>query len=225
MFFFKDNKNQISLNNFKSPDYCEFEGIHTFFKKVKQLNLGNIGNEKIVIVYECMSCKKFICVEYNVLDRTPVNYDYNFIKPDFPFDEKTTKILKKLSPRFINVYKQASIAEKCNLDEIDKASYRKSIEVLINDFLKSTGIPDKELENKFMSKKIEMLPDNDLFKQSVPQLISWIGNDGSHVYEKHPEFDVEYMKQIIHSFVLCIAVIQTNKECEELVDNLKNKNS
>lgn len=222
MFFFRDNK-QLNINMYEpdKPDYCEFEKMHTFFNPVKDIYKNDVTKKNFVVVYQCMSCKKFICIEYDTMGRTPIPYDYNFTTPDFPFDESTTKVLEKLSPRFIKVYKQASVAEKSKLDEIDKASYRKSIEILINDFLRSNGVPDDNLKDKFLSQKIRMLPDNELFQQSVPQLIAWIGNDGSHAYEKHPQLTVDDMKKIIHSFVICLSVIKSNEEFDEIKKNLE----
>ena len=223
MFFFSKNNampNGIKLNK---PDYCEFEEKKTFFHEIDKTDLTDPTNPRSIVTYECMSCERFICVEYNLMTRTPVKYDYNFSKPDFPFDKTATKILESISPRFIKIYKQASIVEKMELDEIDRFSYRKAIEILINDFLKSIGKSDEELKNKSMAQKIKNLPDNDLFRPSIPQLISWIGNDGAHVYEKNPELTIENMKEMIYYFVICLTAIKTNEKYSKLANKIKDK--
>lgn len=116
------------------PNYCEFEHITSAFKFMSLMGYdtfrGNNGKQvgHIAGLFLCTSCHHFIVVDYLVDDYDTntliMDYDYQFGNIDFPFN----KIIEKVSPKFREIYSQASRAENLGLNEITGLGYRKALE-------------------------------------------------------------------------------------------------
>ena len=100
-------------------------------------------------------------------------------------------------PRFIKIYKQSLEAETRNLDEIIGLSYRKSLEILIKDFLisKVAGSPDEAaIKAETLAQSIKRLS---LDIQEIAKAAAWLGNDHSHYEQRHEEMTIKDLKNFI----------------------------
>ena len=114
-----------------------------------------------------------------------------------PFDNRITR----LSPRFNTVYQQAYICESQNLNEISGMGYRKSIEILIKDFLIYRFPNEKDSIVKMpLGACINQKISNDNLK-AVASCGVWLGNDHAHYEAKFEDKDLSDMKLFIDATV------------------------
>lgn len=106
--------------------------------------------------------------------------------------------IEKISPRFIEIFCQSDIAERRSLDELAGMGYRKSLEILLKDYL-TLKKPDlkESIPKMTVQKAIGLI--------EIPQLKSLflagfkIGNDETHYYKKYEEWDIDNLKDFIKS--------------------------
>ena len=118
-----------------------------------------------------------------------------------------SKEIKSVSPNFVKIYSQASIAEKTGLSEICGMGYRKALENLVTDFaiyknslasLNPLVVEDMPWE---LNKKIHE------YHSDMPDFIAcaeraaWIGNDETHMVKKQINFSITDMKELINVLV------------------------
>lgn len=93
--------------------------------------------------------------------------------------------IKRISPDFNKIYDQAHQAEKLGLDSICGVGYRKAIEFLVKDYLKSIG------SDKYTNEQVESTSLRNCIKQWVEdarirgalERATILGNDETH-YKK-----------------------------------------
>ena len=77
--------------------------------------------------------------------------------------------------------------------------YRKALEFLVDAYIKykekTDTIPERDLQ-----KKIQNHITNDAMK-TLAEKATWLGNDATHIVNKHPERDVSDMKKFIIQMV------------------------
>ena len=112
--------------------------------------------------------------------------------------------IKQHYPDFYQIYEQASVAEISGLDKICGMAYRKALETLVKQYL-SQQFPDNEEEilNEPLGRSIGRIPFEKI--QNLAKAISWIGNDQTHVVQKHPDYNVREMKKFMLS--LCHLIV------------------
>lgn len=142
-------------------------------------------------------------VEYT-LDISDVTvYPYSF--PDNYFEESITK----LSPGFIEVYKQSVLADKMGLNKICGSGYRLSLELLIKDFASHIN-PEKadkiRCDTKVSNVINNRIPDKPLFDdiKNIANRAWWLGCDSSHYNKNFNSFDINDLKECINITVATI---------------------
>lgn len=117
-----------------------------------------------------------------------------------PSEVKTSEFenpITKVSPQFVAIYHQSEIAESHGLDLICGAGYRKSLEFLLKDFLKSINKGKEEyIEQKQIGPLIqEFMPDPRL--KAAASRAAWLGNDETHYVRKWETKDLSALKKLI----------------------------
>ncbi|MBL1226591.1 DUF4145 domain-containing protein [Enterococcus sp. BWR-S5] len=168
----------------------------------------------IAILLQCTmkDCESYYALEYscepiyrqhlnNLVYTThgPVPYKYS-PKLEISISENITT----LSPRFLNIYKQALIADSKELDEIAGMGLRKAIEILITDYLLAytpDGTDEATLKNPKtpLGEKIKHLPSKKL--RDLAKAITYLGNDETHYTRQHPDYSIESLKVFIKSLI------------------------
>lgn len=137
----------------------------------------------------------------NVLESEIFPYSIN----DINFDENIIEI----SPDFIEVYKQALLADKMNLDKIAGSGFRLALEKLIKDFAAHIN-PEKADEIKNDTKVSNVInnriPDKPIFDdlKNIANRAWWLGCDSSHYNKNYTEFDIDDLKECIDITVATI---------------------
>lgn len=165
----------------------------------------------VVAIYHCLNCNALFSVKYNTkyLEDKP-NYNSDRI-PEvscskmevFPPSKLTTfsDYINNLSPDFVKTYNQAEKATIEELDCIDGSAYRRALEFLVNDYIRSTKEERaSDFEHLPLAQKIE----NHLCNEDIKTLAKkalWLGNDYTHTSNKHPEFTVQDMCNFILAIV------------------------
>lgn len=178
------------------------------------------GDYKFSIILECNKCRQHFLQHYKFNSASSsrmgiktkyadqINFEYQFNNSDFN-DEITS-----CSPGFVKIKHQLDVAEKMNLDELLKFGYRKAIEQLVWDYLKTyQEKSEKNLQSKSLPERIKLLniPENNW----ISDLIAWVGNDGAHPYQRNQELTIIDMKNLSNLLVSQIQnLIQQHKYME-----------
>jgi hypothetical protein len=136
----------------------------------------------------------------------------------FPTEYRTREfetLITSLSPQFIEIFAQASAAEHYGLDLICGPGYRKSLEFLLKDFLKSIHPKDTEkIENTQIGHLIAQYV-SDLRLKVAASRATWLGNDETHYVRKWEEKDLSDLKKLIDLTVHWISMDVLTREFEE----------
>lgn len=166
--------------------------------KPTTLNAYN-GEQQIYITFLCPHCKKIYFAIFEEMSRNNIN-----LVKIFPNNHRSTILpseINDISPGFIKIYEQASIAEEHQLDEISGMGYRKALEFLIRDYA-SLKQPNKknEILNATLSQCIKNFIDNESIK-TLATVSAWIGNDETHYLRHHADRDISDLKKFIDTIV------------------------
>jgi len=135
----------------------------------------------------------------------------NYVKPP-----EFAKSIAEMSPRFVRIYAQATLAETNELDEIAGSGYRKALEFLIKDFILSDLIHDDEEQQKQVRRG--MLSDcirkfiEDTRIQEAARRAAWFGNDETHYERRWEEKDISDLKTLINMTVNWVSLVVESKK-------------
>ncbi|MDU4953449.1 DUF4145 domain-containing protein [Clostridium cadaveris] len=161
-------------------------------------NSINVSNSVIfLIAFKSTCCDKVFFATYKIIDsKSELLTIYPPNKPEILPDA-----IQAISPRFVNLYNQAYIAEQNNHFELAGSGYRNALEVLIKDYAINELNKDS---NEVIKKTL-----NGAIKEYVPSIrlsnsadvIRLLGNDYTH-YERHYEdIDFQVLKRYLHIFL------------------------
>ncbi|OIO15222.1 hypothetical protein COV53_00600 [Candidatus Gottesmanbacteria bacterium CG11_big_fil_rev_8_21_14_0_20_37_11] len=199
-----DHDNAVIID--KEPDTCPLcnHGIEALLIDAygkSDLNKGHF----IQSIYKCprIDCQTVFIAYYTSGSwYGPRNIsEYVFLQntfiPAYIKEENFEKEIERLSPQFVEIYTQASIAENMGLKAICGAGYRKALEYLIKDYLKLT-MPTitKEVENHYLGYVIANYVGNERIKK-MAGLAKNVGNDETHYIRKIDKLSLEDLKKLI----------------------------
>ena len=137
----------------------------------------------------------------NYENASTVNYTY---RP--PIKVKLPENIEKVSPVFVEIYSQATVAESEALNQIAGVGYRKAAEFLIKDYAISKNKDDEGKIKSIMLGQVIADYLNDFPKiQALAKSVAWIGNDETHYVRKHDDKDIQDLKKFILSTAQFIA--------------------
>lgn len=173
----------------------------------KKNDNGNFFECDTVSIYRCSSCNNLYAIWSKHIKEETDDYSNDSlydckINAEYPFSTNVTTFsseIQNLSPDFATTYNQSELAENQGLDLICGMGYRKSLEFLIDAFIKHSEhvdtIPERELQ-----KKIQNHLTNTKVK-TLAEKATWLGNDAAHIENKHPDRSVSDMKNFIIQIV------------------------
>ena len=176
---------------------------------------GNI----VAITFLCPNCSKFSVYEYDDIgfydNFKLVNYTYTKdVKVDLPQN------INEISKEFVDIYKQAAVAEAYGLTNICGVAYRKAAEFLIKDYV-IRKFPDEEDSIKvsalgnIIKNKLSDFPKI----QTLATATAWIGNDETHYVRKHTDKDLKDLKAFLLAATTFIAADYDTDKALELVSS------
>lgn len=195
---------------FEYPEYCPHCGKSISPEKIHisdSEDSYSSGDARFVVTFRCSrsACKKYFAVEYIFTSTSELcsiaKYSY---RP--PIKVKLPENIEKVSPVFVEIYSQATIAESEALDQIAGVGYRKAAEFLIKDYVISKNPSDEEHIKSIMLGKVIADYLNDFQKiQVLAKSVAWIGNDETHYVRRHDGKDIQDLKKFILSATQFIA--------------------
>lgn len=153
-------------------------------------------------IFFCPHCERFFFADIIAPDAfRVVDGEIYSIYPASSFSTIFSENINSLSPKFVEIYHQAEVAESNNLHEICGIGYRKSLEFLVKDFIINQK-PDCEddVKNNKLGYCISHYVDNPRIK-SLSTASAWIGNDETHYVRKHEDYGVTELKLFINAMV------------------------
>lgn len=205
-----NNTGNSALSNltYSIPKKCPICGVPNAPTYVETRTLPYTGDLIVqVFSWKCTNCyKRYITghtrKSVNATDKTS---DFLFIYPELQ-PREFSDLINDLSPRFVDIYKEAAFSETHGNFSSAGIAYRLSIEILVKDYaIKELGKSEKEVAEKKLFKAIEdYLPDTDV--QSVADVIRLKGNDYTHFKEKYRDVDFSVMKDYFNIFIDLIEV-------------------
>ena len=167
----------------------------------------NISEEgRFSVCFRCSfeDCLKYFVIEYindDYESATMVDYTY---RP--PIKVKLPENIEKVSPIFVEIYSQATVAESETLNQIAGVGYRKAAEFLIKDYAISKNPSDEGKIKAIMLGQVIADYLNDFPKiQALAKSVAWIGNDETHYVRRHDGKDIDDLKKFILSAAQFIA--------------------
>lgn len=188
------------------------------------------GTLKIGLFMQCTygDCTKFYALQYSLERYHPANSIHlknnepKLIKFSYrpPITINLPEGVEAVSPTFVEIYSQATVAETEKLDQIAGVGYRKSLEFLVKDYAIRYFPNDKEKIEKMMLGPVikEYLAE---FKklQSLATAATWIGNDETHYVRRHNDQDIQSMKRFIRAAAQYIAAEFDAEAADEFTSN------
>lgn len=205
--YFRDLRTTVTID---TPSKCPHCG-----RTMSPLHVGqstssetrSISEEgRFSVIFRCSfeDCLKYFAIEYihdNYECASMVNYTY---RP--PIKVKLPENIEKVSPVFVEIYSQATIAEREALDQIAGVGYRKAAEFLIKDYAIAKNKDDEGKIKTIMLGQVIATYLNDFPKiQALAKSVAWIGNDETHYVRRHDGKDIDDLKKFILSAAQFIA--------------------
>ncbi|WP_196607166.1 DUF4145 domain-containing protein [Pectinatus frisingensis] len=155
------------------------------------------------LILKCPDCEQLFFAEYIYIE----NYDVWKIINVYPSSKPKIDIPPKINeyyPEFYEIYVQAVIAEANGLNHVCGMAYRKAIEFLVKSYLIEL-YPD----NKDMILKETLMQSINRIKydkiKALAKAATWLGNDQTHILQKHPDYNMEDIKNF--TIALCHLIL------------------
>lgn len=184
------------------PEVCPHCGKFMSPRLVEAFNLNTPFEEllNILTVYCCTfsDCHKFFALHYKrqFSNNNFTEAEKYYYRP--PINVNLPENIEKVSPMFVEIYKEAVQAEQDGLDNIAGVGYRKAAEFLIKDYAISKN-PDQEdqVKKMYLGNVISEYLGDFPKVQSLARAVAWIGNDETHYVRKHNDKDIQDLKKFI----------------------------
>jgi len=205
------------------PCICPHCNTGATFDVLNAFHIISNHNQSLYALFFCPTCDSCFIGEYDIGEDFDDD-DETFFKKIFPSSSKITtfsQLLSSLSPKFVEIYNQAEIAENAGLTEICGLGYRKALEFLIKDF-SIQQFPESEgnIKNAQLSKCIDEYIDSKRIK-TLAKASAWIGNDETHYTRKHEDYGILHLKAFIGAATHFITSELSVLEAETLLETPK----
>ena len=216
---------KIAINNiyydFLIPDLCPNCGVSNNPSSSVEASVVTSKSERIgFLTHKCLSCNKIhYSIQSMVVEQnTQIAPKLLCLYPNKEEKRQFHKLIEELSPRFVNVYHQAQMAEQNEAYTIAGMGYRAALEILIKDYALNSLQDDK---NKISKMKLADCiahyfkgdTENNVALFNSADVFRIFGNDFAHW--DHPEDfseqeSINYIKSYLDIFV---SIIKTKLMC------------
>lgn len=123
--------------------------------------------------------------------------------------------IEKISPKFVDIFKQSLVAEQNGLDKICGMGYRKALEFLTKDYLIDANKDDIDIiKRKPLSQCINDYEIDARIKSTAIRA-TWLGNDEAHYERRWEKEDIDSLRTLIELTMHWIIMEISTKEFEE----------
>lgn len=200
------NSSDTSEMKVTLPKQCPICGVANSPTLVNTSMVSYYNEEKLqTISWRCTNCSGKYVTGHTRKDQKDKNLNFLFIYPS-PTPRDFSKLISNLSPRFIEIYKEAYYSETAGFLTSAGISYRLALEILIKDYaIAELHKNEDEVTKKKLYAAIEdYLPNIDF--QKVADVIRLKGNDYTHFKEKYDQVDFSMFKDYLNIFIDLIEV-------------------
>lgn len=168
----------------------------------KQQNYDSLHHMNFLL-HKCPECEKgFMTVHLRI-----VKSGSNELLYCYPSNivHKHSKLIENFSPRFVEVYNQAYMAEQMNHITLAGSGYRIALEIIVKDFAIIANPQDEEkIRNNITLNNCIQEYYKDIETLVPAHVVRKLGNDFSHYNKKFEEVDFKEIKTYLDIFVLNI---------------------
>ena len=204
---FRDMRSTVTIDTPSKCPHCGRTMSPLHVGQSISSEISNVSYEgRFSVIFRCSfeDCLKYFVIEYindNYESASMVDYTY---RP--PIKVKLPENIEKVSPVFVEIYSQATVAESEALNQIAGVGYRKAAEFLIKDYAISKNKDDEEKIKAILLGQVIATYLNDFPKiQALAKSVAWIGNDETHYVRRHDDKDIQDLKKFILSAAQFIA--------------------
>jgi hypothetical protein len=159
-------------------------------------------NMKMQLLFRCprQACGTHFLVEYDQQSSMRSNQRYFGAKQIYPKMHKEAPVadgIPAISPTFVKILQQATVAHSQGLNEVSGIGYRKALEFLIKDYCIHKN-PSKEaaIRGSLLGQCINDFV-SDVNVKDCATRAAWLGNDEAHYERVWTSHDVEDLKVLI----------------------------
>lgn len=193
----------------RNPDkcpICNFSITPIPWGAAKETKVKDTPTIERVFLCPNQECERLFIARYAFTKRpNEVSYDLSTCVPVSLITQSQSKTIKQISPDFCAIYKQSDEAEQYGLVLVAGPGYRKALEFLIKDYIK-TRLP--ETDASALAKKKELVEKTQLAKciadfidnkqiKDISTRATWLGNDETHYVRKWEDKDLKDLKKLI----------------------------
>lgn len=178
-------------------------------------------------IFLCPNCEKSIFARYVMIKQAAAPLGSFYYREDtrfiYPYTAPKIEISNKIEefyPDFYNVYIQAVKAENIGLTDICGMGFRKSVEILVKQYLinQNSSLKDKILAES-LSQSINRI-ENPKIKTLALSAV-WLGNDETHIIRKFTNYDINDMKDFISALCHLISLDITFEKATSMINSRK----
>jgi len=160
---------------------------------------GSDSEKRMQLLFRCprRTCGTHFLVEYEKVHRGTGCYAARKIYPMIHKEALIAEGVSGISPRFVKILQQATIADSNNLDEVSGIGYRKALEFLIKDYCIHKN-PDKAAPiraSQLAACINNFVPDANV--KECARRAAWLGNDEAHYERVWTSHDIRDLKMLI----------------------------
>lgn len=206
------------------PSECPY--CHHTITPIPITGIKNNYQREIEAVFQCPNneCRKCFIGYYDFNPETIMVYHSTFtyvVSKGDPKHEDISESIERISPDFVDIYNEATLAESEDLILICGAGYRKALEFLIKDYAISNNKTEKEKIIRMpLSQCINLFIENEKIKRMAERAV-WLGNDHVHYYSEWKERDLEDLKYLIKITMHMIEIEVASKHYEKSMERRK----
>jgi hypothetical protein len=170
---------------------------------------GSASNEKLQLLFQCprKTCGTHFLVEYEQAYSSHDRSKYYAAKHIYPNIHKQPVLadgVAAISPRFVKIIQQATIADSQSLDEVSGIAFRKALEFLVKDYCihknpsKAADIRASQLGQCITGFVV------DANVKECARRAAWLGNDEAHyqqVWTSHDIKDLNVLIQLTQNWI------------------------
>lgn len=205
----------IDANVFDVPDECPLchHAIQPIYVTHYPTGHDAVLHDRFQIVFACPrgDCG-FVFVGYYSQNRSKQELRYTL--PRAPTEPEVPALVAKVSPRFVEVYKQSEAAYSYHLQEVAGGGYRKALEVLVKDFLIAKDIKDEGTVAKLtFADAIKSLPSEVV--KNLAHFTNKLGSDETHYYRKYESKDIDDLRELLDATVTALKLYLMHQDGKE----------
>lgn len=200
---FVNEESNIYINRW--PDECPVCGHGINPRFVKAFGKERQYSDELLIeaIFRCprVDCQAVFVASYKTDPYPRAMSDFatlqnGYISPYFK-EEPVDEEIKKISPKFVEVYTQAKVADDTGLNLICGAGYRKALEIVLKDFLiKTEQATAEEVKGRMLGWLIVNKITNPKIK-AVANLAKDVGNDETHYEKRLENLSLEDLRKLV----------------------------